>query len=222
MSGAVVPSIAPADQSHRALRKAIGNAKTATLDLAVQVHEAHEAEAWKHDDGEREAEYRQVMSERRLLSIFESYCLVEFNLGRGQVSQLDNAGQLLTATTVAVDRFSERALRPLARSSVINTTATEDLAAVLDTAQTMASDERAGLARSTPAQIKNAPVTERHVRAAMKRHGVAPPARARADQSEASRTRAIARAERDLRALAADRDALRELLDLIRRMLGDG
>lgn len=222
-----VAVIKSADEAHNALRKALVTEAKSRLELAGKVYAAYEAEAWLHDNGDHQARYRKLMKERGFTSVFEAYAFDEFTLKPAEVDRMKHAGHLLAASGEReVTRFSEGALRPLAKANIIDTTGTEVLSAVLADAKVFASDEAANNGRNNKADVTSAKVSTANVRAAMKKNGVDTPAvelsKAQVKaKALAERARNIDKASKALTALKDDAEALDELRHLIAQLLGE-
>jgi hypothetical protein len=226
-----VVSITPADVAHRKLRSAIDHESTSRLELAEAIYEARQCDAWQHDDGVDRPRYERIMHEHRFPDLLVAYCWDEFQIGAQRVRELQGVGELLADLTHGADagqgmfreRLSVGALKPLAMAGVLNTHDTSDLSRVIVLAQDMATDERGAIARYTPEHAAKAPVTQRHIRRAMKQLGiiVSTTTTAKADRTKALRAVRLKGATNAIRRLSHDQTALRELRALINRMLGD-
>jgi hypothetical protein len=188
MSLELVPAeiASTADLAHSRLREAIARLDSDRWAIADAIHAAHELEAWRHDDGEHVGRYQMIMQRQGMTSIFEAYVFDEFDIKRGYSHHLDRAGRLraavdISATNVAglstaIDwrRFSVGAVRSI-DAGVLNSFHAEDIASALVDAQQLASQEAAKhpkAGRNTSEYFDVAPVTGRHVAAALVERGL--------------------------------------------------
>jgi len=183
-----------ADGAHLALRRATERIESDYWALADAIHEAHEYEAWMHDDGAHEARYRLIMTEQNFTSVFLAYCWDEFGFRAGYTPYLDLAGRARATMTRAIvqpdwSRFTLGSLRPIG-SAIVSTYDPDDIAAALVTAQRIASkDVKPKAGADLDALRAVAPVKPTHVRAALIEHGIHPPRAKGLNEMEANERR---------------------------------